>query len=170
MNGADFVRTIIREMHGAMLGDVHDLTPEHWTWKPADGANPIGFIFWHYVRTEDDIIHAMQQQPSRWQAEKWGEKLGMDPQAQGTGFGVSEVEKAAALPPAEVIAYAEAVFADSDEFLAGFDDASLDHVTDPDHPRRTRGMMLRNFVIAHGWWHLGEIKYLKGLQGMPAAR
>ncbi len=170
MNGADFVRTMIREMHGAMLDDVKDLTAEHLAWKPAAGANPIGFLFWHYVRTEDNMIHAMQGKPSRWQDAEWGEKLGMDPQAQGTGFVEAEVETAAALPLAEVLAYAEGVFADSDEFLATFDDDRLDHAADPERPRRTWGMMLRNFVIAHGWWHLGEIKYLKGMQGMPAAR
>ena len=38
MNGAEFVRTIIGEMHGAMRADVKDLTPKHLAWKPASGA------------------------------------------------------------------------------------------------------------------------------------
>ena len=29
MNGAEFVQTIIGEMHGAMMADVKDLTQEH---------------------------------------------------------------------------------------------------------------------------------------------
>ena len=78
MNGAEFVRTIIGEMHGAMIADIKDLTPEHLTWKPAPGANPIGFLFWHYVRTEDNIVHGLIGKPSVWQAEEWHEKLGMD--------------------------------------------------------------------------------------------
>jgi hypothetical protein len=170
VNSAEFVQTIVKEMHGAMMADVKDLTAEHLAWKPAPGANPIGFLFWHYIRSEDNMIHAMMGKASRWQADKWGEKLGMDPQAQGTGFVEAEVDTAAALPPSELLAYAEGVFADTDEFLGTFDDDRLDHAPNPERPRRTWGMMIRNFVIAHGWWHLGEIKYVKGMQGMPGAR
>ncbi len=78
MNGAELMRTIIGEMHGAMVADVKDLTQEHLTWKPAPGANPIGFLFWHYVRTEDNMVHNLMGKPSVWQAEKWHEKLGMN--------------------------------------------------------------------------------------------
>ena len=170
MNGAEFVRTIIGEMHGAMMADVKDLTTEHLAWKPTPGANPIGFLFWHYVRTEDNIVHGMIGKPSVWQAEKWHEKLGMDAQAQGTGFQEPDVDKVASLPLSEMIAYAEKVFAETTDYLNTLDDAGLDHAPNPERPRRNIGMMLRNFIVAHGWWHLGEIKYLKGMQGMPAAR
>jgi len=50
------------------------------------------------------------------------------------------------------------------------DDDKLNFVPDPARPKRTIDMILRNFVLAHGWWHLGEIKYLKGLQRRPAGR
>lgn len=170
MNGSEVMRTIITEMHGAMLADVRDLTPEQVTWKPAPGANPIGFLFWHYVRTEDNMIHAMMDKPAVWESEQWYERLGLDSQAQGTGFAEPDVDRAASLPLADMLAYSERVFADTAEFLGRLDDGRLDFAPNPERPRRTWGMMLRNFIIAHGWWHLGEIKYLKGLQGMPAAR
>ncbi len=170
MNGAEFVRTIIGEMHGAMMADVKNFTPEHLAWKPTPGANPIGFLFWYYVRTEDNIVHGLIGKPPVWQAEKWHEKLGMDAQAQSTGFQEPEVDKVASLPLSEMIAYAEKVFAETTDHLNTLDDAGLDHAPNPERPRRNIGMMLRNFVVAHGWWHLGEIKYLKGMQGMPAAR
>ena len=170
MNGAEFVRTIIGEMHGTMMEDVKVLTQEHLAWKPAPKANPIGFLFWHYVRTEDNIVHGLIGKPSIWESEKWSEKLGMDAQAQGTGFQEPDVDKAAALPLSEMIAYAEKVFAETTDYLNTLDDAGLDYTPNPERPRRTIGMMLRNFVVAHGWWHLGEIKYVKGMQGMPYAR
>ena len=157
MNGAEFVQTIIGEMHGAMMADVKDLTQEHVAWKPAPGANPIGFLFWHYVRTEDNMLHGLMGEPSVWQAEKWDEKLGMDPQAQGTGFQELDVDRAAALPLSEMIAYAEKVFAETTDYLNTLDDEKLDYAPNPERPRGTISMMLRNFVVAHGWWHLGEI-------------
>ena len=116
------------------------------------------------------MLHGLMGKPSVWQAEKWGEKLGMDPQAQGTGFQEPDVDRAAALPLSEMIAYAEKVFAETTDYLKTLDDEKLDYAPNPERPRATISMMLRNFIVAHGWWHLGEIKYVKGMQGMPAAR
>jgi hypothetical protein len=85
---------------------------------------------------------------------------------QSGGHPQEEIEKAGALPLSQVMAYAEAVHKNTDEYLKTLDDQKLDIVPNPERPNFTIGMMLRNFLIAHGWWHLGEIKYLKGLQGM----
>jgi hypothetical protein len=68
------------------------------------------------------------------------------------------------------VAYAESVSRNTQEYLKTLDDAKLDFAPDPSRPRRAIGTLLRNFLLAHGWWHLGEIKYIKGLQGMPAPR
>ena len=170
MTGAELMKTIIKEMNAVMIGDVKDLTPEQLTWKPAPGTNPIGFLFWHTIRTEDNVILGMLGKPPIWESEKWNEKLGMEAGAQGTGFQETEADKAAALPLADVIAYAESVIQAADEYLGSLDDAKLDIAPNPKRPKGTIAMMLRNFIIAHGWWHIGEIKYIKGMQGMPAQR
>jgi len=70
----------------------------------------------------------------------------------------------------EIIAYIEKVFTETMNYLNALHDTSLDYALNPECPRRNVGMMSRNFIVAHGWWHLGEIKYVKGMQGMPAAR
>jgi len=170
MNGIEFVRTMVSEFHTSIINDVKDLTPEHLVWKPAPGANPIGFLFWHYMRTEDNIVQGLLKKPSIWEAEKWHEKLGMEANDQGTGFKEPDVDKAAALPLSIVLEYAEHVIAGTDSYLLSIDDDGLDYALDPEKPRRNVGMMIRNFILAHGWWHLGEIKYLKGMQGMPFPR
>ena len=112
----------------------------------------------------------MLGKPPIWESQKWNEKLSMDAGAQGTGFQESEADKAAAMPLAEVMAYAESVIQATDDYLNSLDDTKLDFAPNPERPKRTIGMMLRNFIIAHGWWHTGEIKYLKGMQGMPSPR
>jgi hypothetical protein len=170
MNGAELMKTIIKEMNAVIMGDVKDLTPEQLTWKPASGANPIGFLFWHTIRTEDNVVLGMLGKPPIWESQKWSEKLGMDAGAQGTGFQQSEADKAAAMPLAEVMAYAESVIQATDDYLDSLDDAKLDFAPNPERPKRNIAMMLRNFIIAHGWWHIGEIKYIKGMQGMPSPR
>ena len=170
MNGAELMRTMIREMNTVMIADVKELTAEQLAWKPKSGANPVGFLFWHTVRTEDNIVHGLQGKKPIWESEKWNEKLGLDSGAQGTGFQESEADKVAVLPLAEMIAYAESVIHAISDYLDSLDDAKLDMAPNPEQPKRTIGMMLRNFIIAHGWWHIGEIKYIKGMQGMPAPR
>ncbi len=170
MTGIEFIQSAVTELHNAMIDDVKVLTQEHLAWKPAPKANPIGFLFWHFMRSEDNIIHDLQGKPSIWEGENWYEKLSMDAKAQGTGFQEPAVEKVAALPLSELMVYAERVTGSTADYLKSLDDAGLDHAPNPDRPRRTIGMMLRNFIIAHGWWHLGEIKYLKGMQGMSAGR
>ena len=170
MNGIEFVRTMVSEFHTSIVNDVKDLTPEHLSWKPAPGANPIGFLFWHYMRTEDNIVQGLLKKPSVWEAEKWHEKLGMKASDQGTGFKEPDVDEAAALPLSIVLEYAERVITATDNYLLSIDDDGLDYALDPEKPHRNVGMMIRNFILAHGWWHLGEIKYLKGMQGMPFPR
>jgi len=170
MNGIEFVQSAIAELHNAMMDDVKVLNQEHLAWKPAPKANPIGFLFWHFMRTEDNMIHGLQGKPTIWESEDWCGKLNMDSKAQGTGFEELEVEKACILPLSDVMAYAERVISDTEDYLKTLDDTGLVHAPNPERPRRTVAAMLRSFILAHGWWHLGEIKYVKGMQGMPAAR
>ncbi len=170
MKAVEFIHTFVKEFHNAMIEDVKVLNQEQLAWKPAPNANPIGFLFWHTICTEDMMVHGLQGKASVWESEKWYEKCGMDAGVQGTGFQEPEVDKVAALPLSELLAYAERVTKNIEDYIKTLDDAGLDHIPNPDRPRRTVGMALRNFVLAHGWWHLGEIKYLKGMQGMPAAR
>jgi hypothetical protein len=170
MKAAELLQTIISEMNMVLLSDVKDLTPEHLAWKPAPGANPIGFIFWHLVRIEDEFVSDLLEKPSIWESEKWDAKLGMDTKAHGMGFQEPEVDKVAALPLAEIMGYAKLVIQTVDDYLKSLDDDKLDVAPNPEKPKRTIAMILRNFILAHGWWHIGEIKYLKGMQGMPAPR
>jgi hypothetical protein len=170
MTVLEYVQASITELHGAMIGDVKDLSREQLTWKPAPKANPIGFLFWHLMRTEDNMINNLQGLPSVWETGKWYEKLGLDVKAQGTGFTEPDVDKVAALPIADVIAYAERVGQRTADYLKSIDERRLDVAPNPARPNWTIGMMLRNFIVSHGWWHLGEIRYIKGLQGMPYSR
>jgi len=149
------------------MEDMKDLRQEHLEWRPQTGANPIGQIFLHYMRSEDTLVHRMQGLPSLWDTEKWHEKFSIA--FTDRGFPVGEdAEIAANLPLADSLAYAQRVMESTLEFLETLDESKLDVSPDPNRPRRTIGVNFRAFVLAHGWWHLGEIKYLKGLQGMPA--
>ena len=169
MKAVDFIRESVAGLNSAIIDDVKELTVKQLAWKPALGANPIGFIFWHFMRSEDNLMQGFQGKPSIWESEKWYEKLGMDVEASGTGFKEPEADKVAALPLPKLMAYAERVIQSVTDYVESLEDAMLDHAPNPERPRRTIAVSLRAHVIAHGWWHIGEIKYLKGMQGMPFA-
>ncbi len=169
MTVVEFIQRSITDLNSTIIEDVKTLTPQQIVWKPAPKANPIGFIFWHSMRSEDETISSLQKKLSVWESEKWYQKLGMDAKAAGTGFKEPEVDKVAALPLAEVLKYAERVAQSAQDYLKTLKDTELDNIPDPNRPRRTIVVTLRSFVVAHGWWHIGEIKYLKGIQGMPFA-
>jgi len=86
---------------------------------------------------------------------------------QSGGHPQEEIEKAGALPLSQVMAYAEAVHKNTDEYLKTLDDQKLDIVPNPERPNFTIGMMLRNFLIAHGWWHLGKSSTLRVCRVCP---
>ena len=170
MKAVDFIVESVVSLNNTIMDDVKELTTQQLAWKPAPKANPIGFIFWHFVRVEDNAIHGYQGEPSIWENEKWYEKLGMDIKATGSGFEEPEADKVAALPLSRLMAYAEHVTKSAADYLKTLQDTELDRAPDPNRPRLTMAVSLRAFVIGHGWWHIGEIKYLKGMQGMPFAR
>ena len=167
MKAVDFIQESVSGLNSTIIDDVKELTPGQLAWKPAPTANPIGFIFWHFMRIEDNIIQGFQSKPSIWESEKWYEKLGIDAKASGTGFDEEQVDKIAALSLPELVEYAQHVAKSAADYLDSLEESELDHTPDPNRPRRTIAVTLRAFVIAHGWWHDGEIKYLKGMQGMP---
>ena len=170
MTGTEFVRSAVDELHRAMLDDMRPLTKENLAWKPAPKANPIGFLFWHFMRTEDNNIQRLQGKPSIWESEGYHQNLGLDARAQGTGFTETDADRISRVPLDQMLAYAEKVVQSTSDFLKSLSDEQLDRVPDPNSPRRTIAVVLRSIILAHGWWHLGEIRYLKGMQGMPAAR
>ncbi|MDP2919170.1 MAG: DinB family protein [Dehalococcoidia bacterium] len=170
MKAIPFIQLTVNGMHTAMVNDVKALTKEQLAWKPAPKTNPVGFLFWHTVRVEDTMVSNWTKKTSVWEEDRWFEKLGLDAKVYGTGFQEPDVDKAAQLPIDQVIAYAEKVFRNTDAYIGSLDEDKLDFAPNPERPNFTIAVMVANFLIAHGWWHLGEIRYVKGMQGMGAAR
>ncbi|OGO05448.1 MAG: hypothetical protein A2Y60_02870 [Chloroflexi bacterium RBG_13_54_9] len=170
MTAVELLTRAVDVLHRTILQDIQPLTPEHLAWRPAPQANPIGFLFWHFVRTEDNLVRRLQGESSIWQAEGWDRKFGLPAQDQGTGFATDQVTQLSLPPLAEFMPYAEKVMNNTSDFLKGLDDGRLGQPLDPERPTRNIATMVQSFIVEHGWWHLGEIKYIKGMLGMPAPR
>jgi hypothetical protein len=171
MSTIDYFRSAVKETHKNYFEAVKDLTEEQLHFRPLDKGNHIAFILWHFVRTGDLVLNfLLQKKTPIWNAEEWDKKLGMDPQAQGTGM---TDEQAAALriqDMSEFLKYMENAFKSVEAFLDGVKDDDLDQVHElPVLGKRSMYQLIEGTILQHGASHMGEIYYVKGLQGLKGS-
>lgn len=171
MNALDYFRSAMKETHHGLREAVRDLTDAQLHFRPLGQGNHIAFIFWHYIRTEDIILHLLlQNKKPVWNVEGWDRKFGMDPRSQGTGM---TAEQAAAIRINnldEFLDYADKVFQATDAYLQSVKEDALDEVRDfPTIGKRSLGGMFGGVVLNHAAEHLGEIWYVRGLQGLKGS-
>lgn len=147
--------------------------------RPAENANPASFIYFHVLRHWDrDInIGCRGQRPDNdaWHWGEFSELTGYNPDGKGyngigTGYGYSKAE-------------ADEVPADKDTFLryhamlrdetdALFDSLDMSEL-DADRTRHDGVTVTPSgrfqHLFAHTYLHIGDIEYVKGLVGAPAA-
>lgn len=162
MDAAGLLRLGFRELHEAAREELEDIDAEWLFWQPGPGLNTLGFLFWHLVRDEDEVVQRwVLRRTPLWQRDAWFERLRMDPKAQGTGFPPDAVaafryDLAAFLP------YAELVWAETDAGLASLTGEGLDRLIAPGFLVATQ---LVTGCLGHAWLHMGEMRQVKGLRG-----
>lgn len=168
MATVDFIRSSLKQMHSMYNDAVTGLTADQMHWRANDKGQPISFVLWHYVRTEDNIIQfVLQHKPTVWLEGRWNEKLGLDRISQGTGMSLQDAQSLRLNPLADFEQYMQAVWQATDEYLSKADDAFLEQKTTV----KPLGEMaiqnaIGNMCLTHGFTHLGEIAHLRGLQGL----
>ncbi len=154
MKAVEFIQASVQGLHQTLIEDMKELTQEQLAWRPQPGANPIGAIFLHYIRTEDAFVQRMRGLPPLWDAEKWDEKSGIALPSFRLSPGEEEADMAASLPLAESLVYARQVMDSTRTFMETLDDDKLDVVPDPDNPggpsRSISG--LSSWATAGGTW------------------
>jgi uncharacterized damage-inducible protein DinB len=165
-----FLRILERRLTGQLNRALSDLSDEQWHYVPDGKGNSIAFIAWHYVRTEDNIVHwiIQERRPTVWMEGGWAEKLGLPPVIQGTGMPVEEAQALRLRDTAGFLEYMRQVRARTDEFLERWDPA--DHATRI--TLKPVGEMMKIEALAqqgfsHGFGHIGEIQHIRALLGLP---
>lgn len=173
MDAITLLRQQLQSAHYSMEGTMADVTPEQAHWPPAGRANPIGASYAHVITGEDLVINGMLKQAAPLFASSWAGKTGMSEPMPGR-IGPSWAEYPAWTRRVRVDlpalrAYAQAVYANTDLYLASLKPENLDTLLD----MSTIGLgmvnlawALDNLVIGHVHDLMGEIACLKGLQGM----
>ena len=171
MSTIDYFRSAVKEMHKNYFEAVKDLTDEQLHFRPLDKGNHIAFILWHFVRTGDLVLNfLLQKKTPVWNEEEWDKKLGMDPQAQGTGMTDEQAAAVRIQDMSEFLKYMENAFKSVEAFLDGVKDEDLDQVHElPVLGKRSMYQLIEGTILQHGASHMGEIYYLKGLQGLKGS-
>jgi len=168
MGSLDFFRSSLKNFHTSFRDAVKDLTDEQLHFRPLGKGNSIAFALWHTVRTEDSVVNfLLQKKPPVWNAEGWDKNFGMDPRAQGTGMTAEQAASIRIATLGEFLKYMENVFRASEAYLDIVKEADLEPVQEyPFLGKRNGYQVIGGVVLQHGSGHLGEIWYVKGLQGL----
>jgi len=171
MRTVQYFLAAMKDLHKNLLDAVQGLTYEQLHFRPLGKGNHIAFIIWHLVRTEDSVInYFLQKKAPVWSAEGWDKKFGMDAKAQGTGM-TAEQAAAIRIPDLkEFSKYTENVFRASEAYLEKIKEEDLAEVREfPVLGRRSLYQVIGGIVLHHGAEHLGELWYVKGLQGLKGS-
>jgi len=144
---------------------VDGLDEEQLIWRPATGANSIGWLVWHLTRVQDHHISELLDEEQVWSNGAWARQCRLEPDPHNTGYGHGPDDVASVRPqgPDTLLGYFGEVDARSRSLLEGLSDADLDRIVDRRwDPPVTMGVRLISVgddCMQHG----GQAAYVRGL-------
>ena len=125
----------------------------------------IGWLAWHLIRVLDSQISQVAEIPQAWISDGWHEKFAMPPEPRDYGPAHTHTPAqtaSLAADAATLLAYHDAVYLRSVEYLNGLSDTDFDRVLDDPRydPRPTVGVRLVS-VVDDNMQHMGQIIFQK---------
>jgi uncharacterized protein DUF664 len=157
---ADAFARVLEEVRAAVDG----LTEEQLAHRLDAAANPIAWLVWHLLRVQDDHVAEVAGREQVWTAGGWAARFGLPFADSATGYGHSAAEVGRVRASAELLTgYADAVTAQTLDFLRGVEGEDLDRVVDERwDPPVTLGVRLVS-VISDDLQHAGQAAYVRGV-------
>lgn len=142
-------------------------SPDVLTYRPAEGANPIGWLVWHLTRVQDDHVAELASRDQVWSSGGWVDRFGLALPVGATGYG-ADAEEVAALDGATadlLDGYHRAVHEMTLGYLDTITSDELARVVDRrwDPPVTASARLVS--VIGDCLQHLGQAAYVRGLAG-----
>jgi hypothetical protein len=167
MDIIEFFRHEQKRLHQWMREAVNDLTIEEWNTMPAGNGNSIAFLFWHAVRTEDNILRfILQGRPPLWNEGNWHERLNLPARAQGTGMSTDDAQTFRINDPELFLVYTEEVWREYETYLANINDGGAElsarMVTVKPLGEMPAILTVGQVCISHLFTHYGEISLIRG--------
>ena len=174
MTALEFIHAELKRLHGMLDKAIVDLTPAQLHTVPASHpkANTLAWIFFHYARTEDNVVRFVLQnrRATVWAAGGYAEKLGLPPVAQGTGMSTADAQALRLKDVALFRDYMQKVWASTEDFVTRTDPTALDQVVTVKPLGEMPGVRaLGQTCVSHGMAHAGEIELVRTLIGAGPA-
>lgn len=144
---------------------LEDLDADQLRRRPAQGANPVGWLLWHLSRQQDAQLAVLADEEQVWTAQGWHERLALPYEAGASGFGQSAEEVGAfrVEDPALVGGYAVAVHALTRRLVTGLAAEDYDRVVDDRWDPPVTVAVRVYSVLEDAVKHLGQAEYVKGM-------
>ena len=167
MSLSDFLRPHFRRIHDSLNKSCEGLSLEQFHWCPADGSNHIAFCYWHYARSEDNLVRWVFQdhRPTVWLEEGWHERFGLDKINQGTGMPYEQARAIRFPSIEEIMTYASHSWESTDQYLASATDEDLLKVMQGSYRRGSTIADILGTALTHGAGHLGQVWTTRGFMG-----
>lgn len=166
MDRVGLLRSQLKDAHDAVEGTMADVSPELFARLAPGTASSVGERYGHLATGEDNLVHGVLQGKPPLMSSAWQGRTGISEPRFGTD---AEHARRVRTEMAPVKAYAAAVYAASDAYLASLADAGLDRVIDLTpfgFGKVPVWFVLTRLVIAHAYEVHGEIAALKGVLGV----
>jgi hypothetical protein len=164
MDAREYLQRQFAVMRQVADAPLQEITEEQVNWVPPGTANVISAILVHRAGVEDGIVQQrLRGEPRVWERDGWAAKTGVET-LPGQNGGWEEL-KGQTIALAPVQAYAAAVHAATDTYLASLTDEDLRR--EMPWPFGGTGTVADYLalVVVHTALHAGEISALKGVQG-----
>jgi DinB superfamily len=165
----ELLRTSLKSMHALLDKAVEGMTADHFNFRPKEGGVSAFFSLWHYVRTEDNIVNwVVQKKPTVWLEGGYDTAFGLPRNSQGTGMTEAEANAVQLHDVAKWHEYQQKVWQSTDSYLAAMSPEEFEsrRVTIKPLPEMTLWDGLFGVCLSHGYRHVGEIEYVRGVQGL----
>lgn len=165
----EILQTSMESMHRLLDKAVEDMNAEQLNFRPREGGVSPFFSLWHYVRTEDNVINwVIHRRPTVWMEGGYDERLGLHRTSQGTGMTEVEANAVVLRDLAVWKQYQPRVWQRTAEYLASMDPEQFERrrVTIKPLPEMSLWDGLFGICLSHGYRHIGEIEYARGVIGI----
>ena len=163
------LRSSLKSMHALLDKAVEGMTADQLNFRPSEGGVSGFFSLWHYVRTEDNIVNFVTQaRPTVWLNGGYNEKFGLPRNSQGTGMTEAEANAVQVQDVKAWHGYQQGVWAATDAYLASMspDEFNSRRVTIKPLGEMSLWEGIYGVCLSHGYRHVGEIEYVRGVQGL----
>ena len=163
------LRDSMQSMHRLLDKAVGDMSAEHFNFRPQEGGVSAFFSLWHYVRTEDNIINYIARgQQTVWLENGYNERFNLHPTSQGTGMTDEEARAVVIHDVPGWLEYQQKVWQATDDYLASMSPEEFESRTITIKPLGEMSLWngIYGVCLSHGYRHVGEIEYVRGVQGL----